>query len=72
MTTCRELPPNWEELKYDDAERVFHRIYLKLLLDRHPNKSEAATVAGFTRKTLYNLLGKYGLPGAMNGEDQNE
>jgi len=68
----RELPQNWGELKYEDAERIFNRVYLKLLLDRHPNKSEAATSAGFTRKTLYNLLGKYGLPGATNGEDQNE
>lgn len=68
----QELPPNAEELKYEDAERIFNRVYLKLLLDRHPNKSEAATIAGFARKTLYNLLAKYGLSGAISDEDQNE
>lgn len=68
----KELPPDWEALKYDAAERIFNRVYLKLLLDRHPNKSEAAEAAGFVRKTLYNLLSKYGPPDGLNGEDLNE
>ncbi len=64
----RELPADWEALKYEAAERIFNRVYLKLLLDRHPNKSEAAEAADFARKTLYNLLRKYGLAGAAEDE----
>ncbi|HMX30319.1 MAG TPA: sigma 54-interacting transcriptional regulator, partial [Blastocatellia bacterium] len=64
----KELPSDWEALKYEAAERVFNRVYLKLLLDRHPNKSEAAEAADFARKTLYNLLRKYGLAGGAEDE----